>query len=113
MKYLRTLCLVLGVVGLLIGGIAARRYWKRRQEEKAAEELRQTLDASRRERRQRVRDRDLRMDQICVVCNTNAREIILLPCGHVCICEDCSGNINDNCPICRTPIAQKAAAYII
>lgn len=102
-----------GAVGLLISGIVARRYWKDRQEQRSAEEMRQSLEASRKERRQRVRDRDLRADQICIICNTNAREIILLPCGHVCICEDCSSNINNNCPICRTQIAQKAAAYII
>lgn len=90
-----------------------RRYWKNNQDQRLREQLRQSLETSRQERRQRVRDRDLREDQICVVCNINAREIILLPCGHVCICEDCSANINDSCPICRTNITQRAAAYIV
>ncbi|EZA62430.1 hypothetical protein DMN91_003756 [Ooceraea biroi] len=112
-KVYRILCLMCGTVGLLFGGIVARRYWKNKQEQRLAEELRQSLEASRQERRQRVRDSDLREDQICVVCKTNAREIILLPCGHVCICEDCSASINNNCPICRTQITQKAAAYIV
>lgn len=105
--------MICGTVGLLIGGTAMRRYWKDKQQKRMAEELRRTLEISRRERRQRVRDADLRTDQICVICNTNAREIILLPCGHVCICEDCSDSINNNCPICRTLITQRAAAYII
>lgn len=112
-KIYRIFCLMTGAVGLLIGGIIARRYWKNKQEQRLEEELRQSLEMSRQERRQRVRDRDLREDQLCVVCKTNAREIILLPCGHVCICEDCSTSINNNCPICRTPIIQKAAAYIV
>jgi len=102
-----------GTIGLVLGGIMARRYWKNKQERRLADQLRQSLETSRQERRQRVRDRDLREDQICVVCKTNAREIILLPCGHVCICEDCSVSINNNCPICRTQIVQKAAAYIV
>lgn len=39
-------------------------------------------------------------------------QIILLPCGHVCLCEDCSDNINDSCPICREEIVSKAPAFI-
>lgn len=102
-----------GAIGLLIGGIVFRRYWKDKTEQRMAEELKQSLAASRKERRQRVRDIDLREDQLCVVCRTNPREIILLPCGHVCICEDCADDITDYCPVCRTKITQKTAAYII
>ncbi|XP_054007888.1 mitochondrial E3 ubiquitin protein ligase 1 [Hylaeus anthracinus] len=109
----RLLCLMFGAIGLLIGGIVFRRYWKDRTEQRLAEELRQSLAASRKERRQRVRDVDLRDDQLCVVCRTNPREIILLPCGHVCLCEDCADDIVNDCPLCRAPITQKAAAYII
>lgn len=39
-------------------------------------------------------------------------QIILLPCGHVSICEDCSDYIKDNCPVCRTAIVSKAPAFI-
>lgn len=109
----RLLCLMFGAIGMLIGGIVFRRYWKDRTEQRLAEDLRQSLAASRKERRQRVRDTDLREDQLCVVCRTNPREIILLPCGHVCLCEDCSDDITSDCPVCRAPISQKAAAYII
>lgn len=109
----RWLCLMFGAIGLLIGGMLIRRYLKDREEQRAAEELKQSLAASRQERRQRARDSEIRDDQLCVVCRTNPREIILLPCGHVCLCEDCSQNINYDCPVCRTPIAQKNAAYIV
>lgn len=109
----RLLCLMFGTIGLAIAGIIVRRYWKSREAERLAEELKQSLAQSRKERRQRVRDKDLREDQLCVVCRTNAREIILLPCGHVCLCENCSNDINVDCPVCRTTIQQKAPAYII
>ncbi|XP_076755023.1 mitochondrial E3 ubiquitin protein ligase 1 [Xylocopa sonorina] len=109
----RLLCIMFGIIGIVIGGVIFRRYWKDRTEQRLAEELRQSLAASRKERRQRVRDIELREDQLCVVCRTNPREIILLPCGHVCLCEDCSVGITSDCPICRAPISQKAAAYII
>lgn len=111
-KTYRWLCLVFGAIGLAIGGIAVRRYRLDREQERLSEELQEALAASRRSRRRRVRDKDLREQEICVVCRTNPREIILLPCGHVCLCEDCSDDINSDCPICRSPIVQKTAAYI-
>ena len=46
----------------------------------------------------------------CVVCMDQMREIIFLPCTHLACCKACSEEINkDNnqCPICRTKIAQK------
>lgn len=109
----RYLCLMFGAIGLVIGGIVLRRYWKDREEQRLTEQLRRSLSESRKERRQRVREKDLREDQLCVVCRTNPREIILLPCGHVCLCEDCSDGIQSDCPVCRGPIEQKNAAYII
>jgi serine/threonine protein kinase len=39
----------------------------------------------------------------CVVCVDAARSIALAPCGHVCSCEDCAGDLRE-CPICRQPI---------
>lgn len=102
-----------GTIGVVIGVIIARRYWREREEERLKEELRLRLAESRKERRQRVRDYELREDQLCVVCRERPREIIILPCGHVCLCEDCSIDINERCPVCRGGIDQKAAAYII
>ncbi|XP_020710349.2 mitochondrial E3 ubiquitin protein ligase 1 [Athalia rosae] len=109
----RWLCLMFGGIGLIIGGIVVRRYWKDREEDRLAKQLRESLAASRKERRQRVRDRDLREDQLCVVCCSNPREIILLSCGHVCLCEDCAEGIITHCPVCRAPISERAPAYII
>ena len=101
-----------GAIGLIIGGLLVRRYWKDREEERAANELRESLAASRKERRQKVRDSELTEDLVCVVCRSNPREIILLDCGHVCLCEDCSEGINGECPICRASIRSKYPAYI-
>ncbi|XP_043282929.1 mitochondrial E3 ubiquitin protein ligase 1 [Venturia canescens] len=111
-KTYRWLCLVFGAIGVLIGGIVVRRYLKDREEQRLADELQQALEETRRTRRRRVREKDLREEQLCVVCRTNPREIILLPCGHVCLCEDCADDITSDCPVCRAPIAQKNAAYI-
>ncbi|CAG5089420.1 Similar to Mul1: Mitochondrial E3 ubiquitin protein ligase 1 (Drosophila melanogaster) [Cotesia congregata] len=109
----KCLCIIFGTVGLVVGGMVVCKYRRARKEKRISEEKRQNLEESRKKRRQRVRDIELREDQICVVCKENPREVILLPCGHVCLCEDCSASINDYCPGCRAVIEQKNAAYII
>jgi hypothetical protein len=48
----------------------------------------------------------------CVVCMSTKKTHILVPCGHMCVCEGCaasiqSGNREDRkCPICRTVSVQ-------
>ena len=35
----------------------------------------------------------------CVVCMDRPREIMMRPCNHYCVCEECSGKLS-RCPIC-------------
>lgn len=49
----------------------------------------------------------------CVVCLTNPREIVLLDCGHVCLCMECMEMLpNKACPICRENYRSFAPCYI-
>lgn len=96
--------------------------------------LKESLEKSRKERRAKARQPVLSEDQRCVICVTNPKEvnfynnlilffsnllllfffkIICLPCGHVCLCEDCAAKIKLQCPVCRTKIESKAAAFIL
>ncbi len=44
----------------------------------------------------------------CVVClEEGAAEIVILRCGHLCLCADCSKLVIGICPICRGPITGK------
>lgn len=36
----------------------------------------------------------------CVICLTDPKEIMLLPCRHVCVCQKCLVFV-DKCPVCR------------
>jgi serine/threonine protein kinase len=47
----------------------------------------------------------------CVVCVDAARSIALAPCGHVCSCEDCAGELQQ-CPICRQPIDARLKLFL-
>lgn len=39
----------------------------------------------------------------CVVCMDKAARIAMLPCGHLCCCDDCARTMAQ-CPVCRTPV---------
>lgn len=42
----------------------------------------------------------------CVICMSEMRDTLILPCRHLCLCRDCAENLRyqaSNCPICRSP----------
>ncbi|XP_039248160.2 Na(+)/H(+) exchange regulatory cofactor NHE-RF3-like, partial [Styela clava] len=47
----------------------------------------------------------------CVICLTNAVNVYFRPCGHVCCCRDCHGQLT-TCPMCRKPIVEKLFAFL-
>jgi hypothetical protein len=49
----------------------------------------------------------------CTICLTKLSNITLVPCGHVCLCGDCSkGYTAPTCPICRTNIEKKITNFV-
>ena len=46
----------------------------------------------------------------CVICFENERNEYFEPCGHYVCCKDCSRKI-DQCPICKSNIANKRSIY--
>mmetsp|Transcript_1508 Transcript_1508/g.4371 ORF Transcript_1508/g.4371 Transcript_1508/m.4371 type:complete len:628 (-) Transcript_1508:199-2082(-) len=43
----------------------------------------------------------------CIVCLAASKDAVLIPCGHICMCFDCSKQVQANsnaCPICRATI---------
>eukprot|EP00794_Sanderia_malayensis_P013757 gene13757-15196_t len=41
----------------------------------------------------------------CVVCLHNPRNVVILDCGHICVCRQCSARLSI-CPICRSNVAK-------
>ncbi|XP_064634105.1 probable E3 ubiquitin-protein ligase MGRN1 isoform X2 [Lineus longissimus] len=42
----------------------------------------------------------------CVICMSDTRDTLILPCRHLCLCNGCANNLRyqaNNCPICRAP----------
>lgn len=46
--------------------------------------------------------------QECVVCLTNPKSTVVVPCDHMCLCNDCANimrsHYDSRCPICRTAV---------
>ena len=40
----------------------------------------------------------------CLICLTEEKNTIVMPCGHLCVCKDCGKQLFDKkftCPVCR------------
>ena len=112
---LKTCLVIFGGFGLIIGGYAAYKYYKKYQEYRLTQSSRDTLRTIIEDRGQNDNRPQMPEGQSCVVCLGNQREVILLDCGHVCVCADCAQIImqtNPNCPVCRQHIDRVAPAYI-
>ncbi|KAL6076185.1 F-box only protein 42 [Balamuthia mandrillaris] len=46
----------------------------------------------------------------CVVCTDREIKIVLLPCGHRCLCQPC-GELLARCPICRQTVQSKITVF--
>ena len=46
----------------------------------------------------------------CIVCLQNPRDVILIACGHFCVCKNCAGQV-DHCPLCRCEISQRINVF--
>jgi len=51
--------------------------------------------------------------RLCVVCQSNEKSVVLLPCRHVCLCKECANNDNIvDCPLCRERIRDRIAVFM-
>lgn len=49
---------------------------------------------------------------LCRVCFGETIDVVLLPCGHLCICSGCAAKLRDRlCPICRAKIKRVTQVY--
>lgn len=51
-------------------------------------------------------------DAACVICMHNAKRVVLLPCGHLCLCIGCTRQLkNRECPMCRNLVASAVVTF--
>ena len=78
------------------------------------------LDAGLEEAKERMVDLCAAMeakevDEECVVCMDAPKAVVLIPCGHQCVCEACAETvpIGGDCPYCQTTVTAKWANPMI
>lgn len=52
----------------------------------------------------------------CVVCLSDVRDTLILPCRHLCLCNTCADTLRyqaNNCPICRLRKGRGVASPIL
>jgi len=63
---------------------------------------------------QPVSERQKSDSDTCKICFDNVVNCVILPCGHLAICMDCSNGLRRHsrqCPVCRGPILQAKQVY--
>jgi len=50
-------------------------------------------------------------ESMCQICMENPKNVVFTPCGHLCVCIECSKTIN-KCPMCRADILQKIKTFM-
>lgn len=55
----------------------------------------------------------LDINTLCVICQSNPKTVLFLPCKHCCACKECCLNPDFNflCPICRCKIEKSVEIY--
>ena len=54
--------------------------------------------------------------QLCIVCMDQKREIMMIPCYHLCMCVNCVTNVmakRSTCPYCGTPVNDTRKVYSV
>ena len=47
----------------------------------------------------------------CTVCMERASEMVMVPCGHLCVCQQCFPQLQHTCPVCRGNVTQMIRMY--
>mmetsp|Transcript_20806 Transcript_20806/g.43465 ORF Transcript_20806/g.43465 Transcript_20806/m.43465 type:complete len:97 (+) Transcript_20806:72-362(+) len=88
------------------------------EEEARLKEIEANLDYSlgvvRRRREEVIRNRatEGRSEKLCCVCMEKERQVLLMPCRHLCVCRGCSEDARLlDCPICRSDISERMVVY--
>ena len=50
-------------------------------------------------------------DKLCCVCLDKRIQVVVIPCGHACMCRKCAYRVN-KCPVCRLDIKAQQRFYM-
>lgn len=107
----RALSICFGILGAYLFMGTVRTWFNNRRKKRNAARY----EEERRQRRRMARNNDDLHSPVatpvCVVCLSNPVEVLIIDCGHLCLCVDCCDQVR-SCPICRGSIASTVGAFL-
>ncbi|CAG2228295.1 MUL1 [Mytilus edulis] len=105
------------VIGVGLATYIIKKWYTKWQSRKRIERMAQEAQNARMASRAAANNREPSNNsdsQECVICLTNPREVILLNCGHICVCIDCVQALPRpmKCPVCRQNVERFLNAYM-
>ncbi|XP_013789242.1 mitochondrial ubiquitin ligase activator of nfkb 1-A-like [Limulus polyphemus] len=111
----KVLTVITGCMGAFLAAWFIRNWYDERKRRLQADEDKKRFEEVRLTQRKKREAKDSGTViplPLCVVCWTNPVEVMLLECGHVCLCTDCSDKVKERCPVCRSDIERTVAAFL-
>lgn len=113
--WIKALVITTGVIGAsLLLHILYKMYKRRSSEIERQTFIRKVRELrAQAERRSTSAGEDVSQENLCVVCLANPREVVLLNCGHVCVCADCVAALPEPllCPVCRQSVERYVPTF--
>lgn len=55
---------------------------------------------------------NLEEEKLCVICRENPKEVLMMPCRHLCVCKDCGYRVELTCcPLCREATSERLTVF--
>lgn len=84
---------------------------KEKEEEKPKDVPKEVKPLESEQKPSPISDADQETGGKCVICWSEEKTMLFLPCKHLCSCKNCSDRTTE-CPLCRQPIESKTHVYV-
>lgn len=111
-RLMKFLFLFFGAIGT---GMVCYWGYKKFQAWRRDREMRIALEEFRRQKSGQIpEDFDDTSEDNCLICFSTKREVVLLNCGHICMCASCAGELPEpkHCPVCRRLVDKIQPIYM-
>lgn len=109
----KILVITTGVIGSSLVAYIIYKQIKQWRQGRARDSLLREINELREQAANRANNSNNEYGSSCIVCFTNRREIVLLNCGHICLCAECVLMLPEPllCPVCRSPVERYILTY--
>lgn len=105
------MCIFCTSVSVVLLSVLVFVFWRKRRDRLKEENMKKEL--ARQRARRNANSPSMNEDFACIVCLSQLREVVMLPCGHICLCYDCSVQLRGRpCPVCQQHVNDVCLVYI-